>query len=89
MQGTRIRSTAVIQQNSAGQFDVQLVDGRKLTCQSQGDAELILNADRRHYEGNTGRKLPRGTLSALERAGEYALNSWLYRSAMEKLADEG
>ncbi len=81
-------SNLTIQQNSSGKFEVQLVDGDKITSDSHADAELVLGAVRRFYEGNTGRKLPRQTLAALERAGLHATNSVLYRSAMHHLADE-
>ena len=76
------------QQSTTRKVEVLLVDGSKVTCQSPHDAELVLDADRRHYEGNTGRKLPRETLAALERAGLHAGNSMLYRSAMDNLAEE-
>jgi hypothetical protein len=76
------------QQNVSRQIQVQLVDGSRITCRSEDDAQLVLDADRRHYEGNTGRKLPRRTLAALERAGLTASNSMLYRSAMDKLAED-
>ncbi len=72
-------------QNSGGQVIVTLVSGGSITCASQDDAELVRDADRRHYEGNTGRRLPRRTLDALERAGQNANNSMLYRSVMHKL----
>ena len=74
-------------------LQVHLPDGSTLTCQNESkaeleiDAELVLDAYRRHHEGNTSRKLPRRTL-ALERAGCHAANSMLYRSVMDKLADE-
>jgi len=64
------------------------VDGNKVICQSQGDAELVLDAGRRFYEGIAGRKLPRQTLAALERAGLNAANSMLYRFAMHNLSEE-
>ncbi len=77
-----------MQQNVNRKIQVQLVDGGTVICSSRDDAELVLDADRRHYEGNTGRKLPRRTLAALERVGFTAANSMLYRSAMDKLAEE-
>jgi hypothetical protein len=78
----------LISQSSGGRFEVHLVDRSSLTCQSREDAELVLDADRRHYEGNTGRKLPRRTLAALTRAGLHARNAMLFRSAMPNLAKE-
>ena len=80
--------SAAIHQNDAKKFEVQLVDGGKIICDSQADAELVLDAVRRFYEGNTGRKLPRETLAALETAGLNATNSLLYRSAMHHVAAE-
>jgi hypothetical protein len=77
-----------IQQNASGKFEVQCGDGNKVPCESRADAELVFDAVRRHYEGNTGRRLPRQTLAALERAGLHAHNSMLYRSAMDNLAEE-
>jgi len=73
------------QQNPNEQVAVQLVSGGQILCANREDAELVLDADRRHYEGNTGRKLPRRTLAALERAGHHAGNSMLYRSVMDKV----
>jgi hypothetical protein len=71
-----------------GKFQVQLIDGSRVICWTQDDGELILDADRRHYEGNSGRKLPRRTLAALERGGLHAGNSMLYRSVLHNLADD-
>jgi hypothetical protein len=81
-------SNFTIQQDAHNQFELQLVDGNKVICQSQGDAELVLDAGRRFYEGIAGRKLPRQTLAALERAGLNAANSMLYRFAMHNLSEE-
>jgi len=72
----------------SGKFEVQLIDGSRVICWNQEDGQLMLDADRRHYEGNSGRKLPRRTLAALERAGLHAGNSMLYRSVLHNLADE-
>jgi hypothetical protein len=74
-----------IQQNATGQCEVQLADGSRVTCQSRADAELVFDAARRFYEGAPGRKLPRQTLAALERAGLNATNSLLYRSAIHNV----
>jgi hypothetical protein len=82
------KSKLCILQNANGQFEVRLMDGNKATCASQHDAELVLAAVRRFYDGNTGRRLPRRTLAALERAGLDAANSVLYRSAMHNLSRE-
>jgi hypothetical protein len=79
------QSEPSIQQNANGQFEVHLMDGSKITCQSQEDAELVLDAVRRFYLGNKGR-LPIRTLDALERAGLNATNSMLYRSVLHYLA---
>ena len=70
------------------QVEIQLVDGSKIICQSRDDAALILDADRRFYTGNTGRRLPQQTVAAMERAVLHALNSRLYRSTMDKLAQD-
>jgi hypothetical protein len=77
-----------IQKSASGRFEVLLPDETKVACQSRHDAELVFDAVGRHYEGNTGRKLPRETLAALERAGLNAANSMLCRSAMDNLAEE-
>jgi hypothetical protein len=82
------KSTFTFQPNVSRQIDVQLVDGSRVVCQNRGDAELVLDADRRHYEGDSGRILPRETLAALERTGRHAGNSMLYRSAMRNVAQE-
>jgi len=66
---------------------VHLIGGEKIVCQSREDAELVRDAERRFFEGNNGRLLPRKTLVALERAGLNGHNSMLYRSVMHKLAD--
>jgi hypothetical protein len=81
-------SEPTIRQKAQGKVEVHLTDGSVITCQSRADAELVLDAARRFYEGNTGRKLPRETLAALERAGLNAANSRLYRSAMHHVAEE-
>jgi hypothetical protein len=83
-----VESKLGIQQNASGLFEVQLAEGDTVTCQSRDDAELVLDAARRFYEGNSGRKLPRRTLAVLERAGLHAANSVLYRSVMGNLAEE-
>ncbi len=83
-----VQSEPSIQQNASGQFEVHLMDGSKITCQSREDAELVLDAVRRFYEGNTGRRLPVRTLDALERAGLNATNSMLYRSVLHYLAPQ-
>jgi hypothetical protein len=67
---------------------VTLVGGHRVTCPSLEDAELVRGADRRRYEGQNGRKLPRQTLAALERAGLHRGNSQLYRSALHNLEDQ-
>jgi hypothetical protein len=81
-------SKPTIQQKAQGQVEVHLTDGSVIICQSRADAELVLDAARRFYEGDTGRKLPGETLAALERAGLNAANSLLYRSAMHHVAEE-
>ena len=80
------QSEPSVQQNANGQFEVHLMDGSKITCQSHEDAELVLDAVRRFYEGNTGRRLGRQHLAALDRAGLNAANSMLYRSVLHNLA---
>jgi len=65
--------------------EVRLVNGEVARCATREDAGLVLDASRRFFEGNTGRKLPQRTLGALERAGMNAANSVLYRSTMRKL----
>jgi hypothetical protein len=81
-------SRLTIKQKAQSQVEVHLTDGSVITCQSRSDAELVLDAARRFYEGDTGRKLPRETLAALGRAGLNAANSVLYRSAMRHVAEE-
>jgi hypothetical protein len=78
----------MIQQKAQGRVEVHLTDGSVITCQSRADAELVLDAARRFYEGDTGRKLPQETLAALERAGLNAANSPLYGSAIRHVAEE-
>jgi hypothetical protein len=75
-----------IRQNANGKFEVELVDGSKVACASRNDAELVLDADRRIYEGDTNRKLPRETLAALERAG--LARCMLYRLTMHNLEED-
>jgi hypothetical protein len=75
-----------ILENGSGKFEVQFLDGSKVGCQNRGDAELVLDAVRRFYEGNTNRRLPRRTLAALERAG--VARSLLFRSAMRNLEED-
>jgi hypothetical protein len=69
-----------------GRVELELGGGEKIICANQADAELVLSANRRRYEGDSGRKLPRRTLDALGRAGLNS-NSLLYRSAMAYLGD--
>jgi hypothetical protein len=64
-------------------IEVKLNSGAGVLCSSPEDADLVLDADRRRYEGNTGRKLPRRTLGALERAGHHFANSDLYRATLK------
>src|SRR5262249_32068302 len=68
--------------------DLRLPDGSSVICTSRADAELVLDAVRRFFEGDTGRKLPRQTLAALERAGMTAANSVLYRSALHQVEEQ-
>jgi hypothetical protein len=75
----------MIQQNVGHQVVVTWVSGGSITCASHEDAELVRDAERRFFEGTTGRRLPRRTLEALERAGLNPRNSMLYRSVMDKL----
>jgi len=75
----------MLQQNQPGLVAVQLVSGERIVCANRSDAELVLDADRRFYEGNSGRKLPKATIQALERAGLHANNSMLYRSALDNV----
>lgn len=75
-------------QNTTPKVQVHFVGGGTLVCASPADADLVLDAEQRLYEGNTGRKLPRETLAALERAGQNGANSLLYRSVMHNVADE-
>ena len=77
-----------IQQNAVGQVKVRLPDERSAICASRADAELVLGAVQRFFEGQTGRKLSRETLAALERAGMNAANSVLYRSALHNVEEE-
>jgi hypothetical protein len=77
-----------IQQNADGQIEERLPDGSSVICASRADAELVLGAVQRFFEGDTGRKLPRQTLAALERAGMNAANSVLYRSALHNVGAE-
>ena len=72
--------------NANGKFEVLLLGGGKITCENRGDGDAVLDAARRFYEGNSGRKLLRRTLAALERSGMNAANSMLYRSAMRHVA---
>lgn len=81
-----VQTEPSILENGSGQFEVHLMDGSKITCQSREDADLVLDAVRRFFEGNTGRKLPIRTLDALERAGLNPNNSMLYRSVLHNLA---
>ena len=67
--------------------DLRLPDGSSVICASRADAELVLDAVRRFFEGDTGRKLPRQTLAALERAGMTAANSVLDRSALHQVEE--
>jgi hypothetical protein len=62
-------------------------DGSSAICANPEDAELVLDAERRLYEGVSSRRLPRRTLVALERAGLNFRNSVLYRSAMHNLEE--
>jgi hypothetical protein len=55
---------------------------------ASGKVEVILLDGAMIICDNTGRKLPRETLAALERAGLNAANSLLYRSAMHHVAEE-
>jgi hypothetical protein len=73
--------------NVEGPFEAYLVDGSTLTCGSLEDARLVIDAYERFYEGNSGRKLPKCTLAALERAGQNGANSMLYRSVLHNLQE--
>ncbi len=80
------QSEPSIQQTASGQFEVHLMDGSRITCQNLEDAELVLDAVRRFYQGTIVGRLPIRTLDALERAGLNATNSMLYRSVLRYLA---
>ncbi|HKI38464.1 MAG TPA: hypothetical protein VKA46_41835 [Gemmataceae bacterium] len=75
----------IVGQNVSRRVEVTLNGGTKVLCASRQDAELVLDADRRRYEGNTGRKLPRQTLDALRRAGHHEANSDLYRVTLNHM----
>ncbi len=67
------------------QCEVHLVGGSTVFCQNREDTELVLDAEKRFFEGSNGRRLPRQTVGALERSG--LAGSVLHRSSLRNLDD--
>jgi len=73
---------------SVGQYagerpvEVTLFGGAKVLCASRDDAELVLAVNEVFHSGNGDKKVPRGAIAAMERAGMGG--SRLHRSAMRR-----